>query len=455
MKRKFHLAVFVALLCLPALCQQPATRHQQPTARHKKLLAAKSQPAEATGAREQQIAALADAMKPELVATRRDFHEHPELSNREQRTSEVVAARLRALGLEVKTGVARYGVVALLKGGRPGPVVAVRADMDALPINETMDVPYKSQDPGVKHACGHDAHMTIELGVAEILTKMRDQLPGTVKFIFQPAEEGPPAGEEGGAELMVKEGALENPRPQAIFGLHDNPVLQTGEVGWVSGPVAASADRFVVTIHGKGAHGAQPENAIDPIVIAAQAITALQDIRSRRIATLAPLVLTVGSIHGGNRFNIIPDEVQFEGTVRCLDKKTEQTVEAMMRQTLQGVTAAYGATYSMEYDKFTPVTYNDPALAAATRPTLERLVGKDHVIDVGPQMFSEDFAYFDQVVPGFYYLLGVGNKAKGITAGLHTAAFDLDEDALPIGVKVMTNVLWDYLEQQRGETETR
>lgn len=418
MKRAL-IALAALALCLPVLAQQSA--------------------------RERKIAELADGMKPELVATRRDLHEHPELSNREKRTSEMVAARLRALGLEVRTGVGKYGVVALLQGGRPGPVVAVRADMDALPINETMDVPYKSLNPGVKHACGHDAHTTIGLGVAEVLAKMRDQLPGTVKFIFQGAEEGAPAGEEGGAELMVKEGALENPRPQAIFALHDNPVLQTGQIGWISGPAMAAADRFLITIHGKGAHGAQPENSNDPIVIAAQAVEALQDIRSRRISALDPFVLTIGSIHGGNRFNIIPDEVTMEGTVRCLHEATRDQVQAMMRQTLQGVTAAYGASYTMQYDKFTPVTVNDPALSAATVPTLERVAGKNNVVPIDPLMVSEDFAYFDQVVPGFYFFLGVGNKAKGITAGLHTAAFDLDEDALPIGVKAMSNVLWDYL----------
>lgn len=418
--KRVLIALAALVLCLPVLAQQSE--------------------------RERKIAELADGMKPELVATRRDLHQHPELSNREKRTSELVAARLRALGLDVRTGIGRYGVVALLKGGRPGPVVAVRADMDALPINETMDVPYKSLTPGVKHACGHDAHTTIGLGVAEVLSKMRDQLPGTVKFIFQGAEEGAPAGEEGGAELMVKEGALENPRPLAIFALHDNPVLQTGQVGWIAGPAMASADRFLITIRGKGAHGAQPENSIDPIVIAAQAVNALQDIRSRRISALDPIVLTIGSIHGGNRFNIIPDDVTMEGTVRCLHETTRAEVEAMMRQTLQGVTSSYGATYTMEYQKFSAVTVNDPALTAATLPTLQRVAGKDNVVPFGPLMVSEDFADFAQVVPGFYYFLGVENKAKGITAGLHTAGFDLDEDALPIGVKTMSNVVWDYLE---------
>lgn len=397
--------------------------------------------------REKKIAEMADAMRPELVAQRRDFHMHPELSNREVRTSQVVADRLRAMpGLEVRTGIAKYGVIAILKGGRPGPVVAVRADMDALPINETMDVPYKSLNPGVKHACGHDLHTTVELGVAEILTKMRDQVPGTVIFIFQPAEEGAPPGEEGGAELMVKEGAFNNPKPSAFFALHSSPDFEVGQVAYASGPALASADRFVVTIHGKGSHGALPQNGIDPIVVAAEAITALQDIRSRRISTLQPLVISVGSIHGGNRFNIIPDDVKFEGTVRCLDKRTQAEIQQMMRQTLEGITAAYGAKYDFDYDGFTPPTYNDPALTQATLPTLQRVLGADNVINQGPIMTAEDFAYYNALAPGFYFHLGTGNKAKGITSGLHTAGFDVDENALPMGVKVMTNVIFDYLE---------
>src|SRR5262245_37908122 len=274
--------------------------------------------------RERAVADAAESLRARLVEQRRDFHMHPELSNREERTSRIVSERLRTLGLDVKTGVAKHGVVALLKGGKTGPVVAVRADMDALPIQETIDVPYKSQNPGVKHACGHDVHTTVQLGVAEILSKMRNEIPGTIKFVFQPAEEGPPPGEQGGASLMVKEGVLENPRPQAIFGLHvrpnvDKPVIEVGQIGYHIGAVMASSDRFTLKITGKMSHGAWPHDGIDAIVVAAECINALQTIRSRRIDTTDPLVITIGKITGGNRFNIIADKVEMEGTVRTLN----------------------------------------------------------------------------------------------------------------------------------------
>jgi amidohydrolase len=362
-----------------------------------------------------------------------------------------VAERLRALGLEdVKTGVGKYGVTALLKGAKPGPVVAVRADMDALPIQEVNDVPYKSLVPGVKHACGHDAHTTIELGVAEILSKMRDEIHGTIKFIFQPAEEGAPAGEEGGAALMIKEGALENPRPQAIFGLHVMPVVEVGQIMYNSGPAMASSDHFVITIHGKKVHGAYPHDGIDAVVVAAECVTALQTIRSRRIDTTEPLVITVGIIQGGNRFNIIADEVKLEGTVRTLSEDVRKRAQALMRETLDGITKAYGATFDMDYAEGAAVTYNEPALVEETLPTIRRIVGEKNVITRKPQMGAEDFSYFQKVVPGFYYFLGVGNRAKGITAQIHTPEFDLDEESLVIGVKVMSNVLLDYLDHHAG-----
>ncbi|HXG63693.1 MAG TPA: amidohydrolase [Blastocatellia bacterium] len=402
----------------------------------------------AAAAREQQIAQMAEALRPKLIEQRRDFHMHPELSNREERTSRVVAERLRALGLdEVKTGVGKYGVVALLKGGKPGPVVAYRADMDALPIQETIDVPYKSKNPGVKHACGHDVHTTVGLGVAELLSKMRGQISGTVKFIFQPAEEGPPPGEEGGAPLMIKEGALDNPRPQAIFGLHVMPNIEVGQVGYNSGPAMASSDRFVITVRGKKVHGAYPHDGIDAVVVAAECVTALQAIRSRRVNTQEPLVISVGIIQGGNRFNIIADEVRLEGTVRTLSEDVRQGVKAMMRETLAGITAAYSAKFEMEYVEGAAVTYNDPKLVEETLPTIRRVIGEANVIAPRPQMGAEDFSYFQKVIPGFYYFLGVGNKAKGITAMIHTPEFDVDEESLVIGVKVMSNVLLDYLDR--------
>jgi amidohydrolase len=373
---------------------------------------------------------------------------YPELSNREERTSRVVAEKLRALGLEdVRTGVGKYGVIALLKGARPGPVVAVRADMDALPIQENIDAPYKSRNPGVKHACGHDAHTAIQLGVAEVLSKMRDQIRGTIKFIFQPAEEGAPPGEEGGAQLMVKEGALDNPRPQAIFGLHVFPNIEVGQVAYNSGPALASSDRFVITIKGRKVHAAYPHDGIDAVVVAAECVTALQTIRSRRINTQEPIVITVGIIQGGNRFNIIADEVKLEGTVRTLSEEVRRNVQALMRQTLAGITSAYGATYEMQYEEGAAVTYNDPKLVEEAVPTLKRVVGEANVHSPKPQMGAEDFSYFQRVVPGFFYFLGVGNKAKGISAMNHTPEFDIDEDSLVVGVKVMANVLLDYLDR--------
>ena len=405
--------------------------------------------APAVTAREERIAREAEALRPQLITQRRDFHMHPELSNREERTSRVVAERLRALGLdEVKTGVGKYGVVALLKGAKPGPVVAVRADMDALPIQETIDVPYKSQNPGVKHACGHDLHTTIERGVAEVLSRMREHVSGSIKFIFQPAEEGPPADEEGGAPLMIKEGALEHPRPQAIFGLHVMPNIEVGHIGYNSGPAMASSDRFAITLRGKKVHGAYPHDGIDTVVVAAECVTALQSIRSRRINTMEPLVITVGSIHGGNRFNIITDEVVLEGTMRTLNEEVRQRAQEMMRQTLAGITSAYGAQFDLKFSQPNPVTYNDPPLVEATLPTLRRLLGEANVFSPKPQMGAEDFSYFQKVVPGFFYFLGVGNQAKGITAMVHTPEFDADEESLVIGVKVMANVLLDYLDRQ-------
>ncbi len=405
----------------------------------------------AGASREEEIAGAAESLRAKLIEQRRDFHMHPELSNREERTSRVVAEKLRALGLdEVKTGVGKYGVVALLKGKSQdgsGAVVAVRADMDALPIQETTDAPYKSRNDGVKHACGHDAHMAIQLGVAELLSKMRDRVRGTVKFIFQPAEEGSPAGERGGAKFMIEEGCLENPRPSAIFGLHVMPNIQVGQIGYNSGPAMASSDRFSITIRGKKVHGAYPHDGIDTVVVAAECVTALQTIRSRRINTQEPLVITLGSIHGGNRFNIIADEVKLEGTMRTLNEEVRTRAIEMMKQTLAGVTSAYGASYELELGANNPVTYNDPALVEASLPAMRKIIGEKNLIAPRPQMGAEDFSFYQKAIPGFFYFLGVGNKEKGITAMIHTPEFEIDEESLVIGVKVMSNALLDYLDR--------
>ncbi|MEP7340483.1 MAG: amidohydrolase [Acidobacteriota bacterium] len=439
-RRVFSVAVFLlaSLLLAIALFRWPA----------------KSDASIFADTNEQEIARAAEGLRQKLVEQRRDFHIHPELSNREERTAKVVAERLRALGMdEVKTGVGKHGVIALLKGKLPGDVVAVRADMDALPILETIDVPYKSKNEGVKHACGHDLHMTVELGVAEVLSKMRDRIHGTIKFIFQPAEEGPPPGERGGAPLMIAEGCLENPRPSAIFGLHVMPNIEVGQIGVNSGPAMASSDRFSITIRGKKVHGAYPHDGIDAVVAAAECVTALQTIRSRRINTQEPLVITLGSIHGGNRFNIIADEVKLEGTMRTLSEEVRAKAMEMMKQTLAGITSAYGASYELEFGSNNPVTYNDPALVEATLPVMKRILGEKNVTTPLPQMGAEDFSAYQKVIPGFFYFLGVGNKAKGITAMVHTPEFDADEESLVIGVKVMSNVLLNYLDRNAGKRQ--
>jgi len=401
--------------------------------------------------REERIARTADALQTRLVEQRRDFHRHPELSNREERTARVVAEKLRALGLDdVRTGVGKHGVVALLKGAKPGSVVAWRADMDALPVTAAIDVPYKSQNPGVHHACGHDAHMAIALGVAEALSHMRDQIHGSVKFIFQPAEEGAPAGEEGGAELMIKEGALDNPRPSAIFGLHIWSLAPVGTVQYTSGPAMASADTFSIAIRGKQVHAANPHLGVDPITVAAGCILALQTIRSRRIDPNEAMVLSIGSIHGGNRHNIIPGEVKLAGTLRTFNESVRENARTMMKQTLGGCTSTYGASYAIDFvGPSYPLTFNDPALTAESLPEMERVLGKSNIVAAKPMTGSEDFSYYQKVIPGFFWFLGGGNEKLGITAAHHTPEFNIDEAALAPGVKLAANQLLDYLDRHK------
>jgi amidohydrolase len=394
---------------------------------------------------------------PAVTDIRHQIHQNPELSNREEKTAALVADYLRKLGLEVRTGVARHGVVALLKGGRPGPVVAVRADMDALPVTEQTNLPFASkvrstylgQDVGVMHACGHDIHTAVQLGVASVLTAMKAELPGTVKFIFQPAEEGPPPGEEGGASLMVKEGALENPKPQAIFGLHAFSEMAVGEIGYSEGPALSAADTWEVKIVGKQAHGARPELSIDPIVTAAQFVQALQTIRSRSLSGHEPGVVTIGSIHGGQRHNIIPAEVTLTGTIRTFRPEMSKLAEERLRAILKGVTEANGATGEVvRYERGAPATINDTALTRATVPSLERAVGKERVKVIPPAMGSEDFSFFANQVPGFFYRLG--QVKPGTTTGdHHTPTFLADDGAIPVGVKAMSLVVYDYLARSK------
>ena len=411
----------------------------------------------ATGAdsRSEQIARATEALRHKLSETRRDFHAHPELSNREERTSRIVAERLRALGFdEVKTGVARHGVVALLHGGLPGPAVAVRADLDALPITEANDTLYKSQTPGVMHACGHDAHTTIALGVAEVLTHLRGQIHGSVKFLFQPAEEGPPPGEEGGAPLMIKEGALDHPRPLAIFGLHTTPELEAGLIAYRAGPAQASLDLFIITIRGQVPDSATPHRGVDTIVVAAECVSALQTIKSRRIDTFEPVIVTVGTIHGGTRPFNTPEEVRLEGCVRTFNEDARDQIQQLMHATLAGVTSAYGAKYQLDYKRFTRVLVNDARLVEASLPALRRAVGQTNVVEAPKRMGGEDFSFYGQVVPAFFFRLGSGNKARGIVAESHTPKFDIDEKCLEVGVKAMVNVVLDFLERQpRAEQE--
>jgi len=392
------------------------------------------------------IDAAAATMRPALVETRRDIHRHPELGFRETCTAKLVADRLRALGFdEVRTGVGVTGVVGVLKGGRPGKVVAVRADMDALPIPELIDVPYKSTVENVKHACGHDGHTAVALGVAELFSQMRADIPGTVVFLFQPAEEGDPDGGASGAERMLEAGVFANPAPDAIFGLHVMPTIEVGKLGVNVGPAMASSNRFTLTITGQKTHAAYPHTGIDPVVIAAQVVTGLQAIPSRMNNAADPIVVSVGTINGGNRFNIIADQVMLTGTVRTLSKEGPERVRALMERMIKGIVEASGATYTFDFPKGNPVTYNEPSLAHASTPALASVVGRDNIVAPPPQMGAEDFALYQQRIPGLYFFLGVGNKAKKITAMIHTEYFDMDEDALPIGVRAMSMAVLDYL----------
>ncbi|MGK7311006.1 MAG: M20 metallopeptidase family protein [Candidatus Longimicrobiales bacterium M2_2A_002] len=389
-----------------------------------------------------------------IIELRHRIHANPELSNREDETAALVAEHLRSLGFdEVRTGVAHTGVVGVLRGGEPGPVVAVRADMDALPVTEATGLPFAStkrttyagQEVGVMHACGHDIHVSVGLGTASVLADMKSDLPGTVVFIFQPAEEGPPPGEEGGAPLMLAEGVFEDPAPEAIFALHTYPGLEVGEVGYVPGPAMAAADTWHAVIRGQGAHGARPHEAIDPIVMAANAVMVLQTIRSRTIDPLEPGVVTVGSIHGGERHNIIPGEVRLSGTVRTFDSAVQDQVESRMRAILDGVTGAGGGSYELDYQRVAPVTVNDRALTEEVAPSLEKAVGAGKVHVLPPTATAEDFAYFARVIPGFYFRLGT--TAPGTeSGGLHTSTFTADDASVPVGIRAMTTVVLDYLE---------
>jgi amidohydrolase len=404
----------------------------------------------ATAVPDAEIKAATDAIAPDVVAVRRELHAHPELSNREKNTGRLVAERLRAIGLEVRYPVAMTGVVGVLRGGRPGGVVALRADIDALPIQEAGDASYKSQVPGVMHACGHDAHTAILLGAAEVLSSLKDRLPGTVVFLFQPAEEGAPEGEEGGAPLMVKQGALDDPKVEAVFGLHVGGWAEAGHVGFAPGPFFASSDTFTITVQGRSVHGAQPHQGLDPIPVAAEIVQALQLIVTRQIDGRQPRVLTIGRIQGGTRFNIIASEVVMDGTLRTHDATVRSEIKQRMARTVKGVADAHGTTAALRFlDEGNPPTVNDAALARLARPALDRVFGPEGVLDAEPLMVAEDFPFYGEKAPYFYFALGTRNDAKGIASVNHTPTFDVDEDALPLGVRALVTLAWEFL--ARGE----
>ncbi|HWP04014.1 MAG TPA: amidohydrolase [Gemmatimonadaceae bacterium] len=392
------------------------------------------------------------------ITWRRDFHRNPELSNRETRTARIIAEHLRSLGLEVQTGVAHTGVVGILRGGRPGPVVALRSDMDALPVTEEVDVPFRStvrtnyggQEVGVMHACGHDMHMAILMGVAAVLTPLRNELPGTVKFIFQPAEEGPPLGEEGGAPLMIAQGVLDNPRVDAIFGLHVFP-FEVGKIAYRPGGLMASGDNFYVTVHGRQTHGALPWNGIDPIVAASQIVLGLQTLVSRQTdLTLTPAVVTVGSFRGGVRTNIVPDSVELSGTIRTFDERVRAALHEKLERTVQSIAAASGARATVRIQKMVPVTYNDPSLTERMLPTLRRVLGPQSVTLAQQTTTAEDFAWYQQKVPGMFFFLGITPKGQDPSqaAPNHSPRFYADEGAIVPGIRAMANLAVDFLAGQ-------
>jgi amidohydrolase len=400
----------------------------------------------------------AAAIEPQMLAWRRDLHEHPELSNREFRTSRLVADHLKALGLEVHTGIAHTGVAAVLRGDLPGPTIALRADMDALPVTEQVDLPFKStvtteyrgQPTGVMHACGHDAHTAILMSAAEILAAHRKELPGTILFIFQPAEEGAPEGEKGGAPLMLAEGLFDIVRPEAVFGLHVISTLHTGYIGYRPGPFMAGSDFFRIVVKGKQTHGAQPWNGVDPIVVASQIVTGLQTIVSRQLdITDVPAIVTVGAIKGGVRYNIIPDSVEMLGTFRTFRPAVREEVIEGIRRTAENIAAASGATAEFTLgDAPNPATINDEQLTRRMVPVLER-VAPGKVRELGLQTVSEDFAFYEQRVPGLFFWVGVtaADTDLATAPANHSPLFRVDESGLVTGLRAMLSVAVDYLQQ--------
>ena len=411
-----------------------------------------------TTALKAKIAQKAESLEAKVVAWRRDFHQNPELGNREFKTAEKVANHLKSLGIEVQTGVGKTGVVGILKGGKPGPVVALRADMDGLPVKERVDIPfaskaigeYNGQPVGVMHACGHDTHVAILMGTAEILASMKSELKGTVKFVFQPAEEGAPEGEEGGAALMIKEGVLENPKVDVIFGLHINAQTEVGKITYRPGGTMASSDWFKIKVKGKQTHGASPWEGIDPIVTASQIVMGLQTIVSRNAPiTESAAVVTVGQITGGVRSNIIPEEVNMNGTIRTLDPAVQEMIHARVAQIATNIAQSAGATAEVKITKMCPITFNDIALTENMIPTLESVAGKENVSITAAATGAEDYAFYQQKIPGLFFFLGGApkGKPKRETAPHHTPDFYIDESGFVLGMKSMASLVVDYMEK--------
>lgn len=401
------------------------------------------------------IAAATDKIMPQVIAWRRHIHQHPELGNREVNTAKLIADELRKLGIETRTGIAKTGVVGILKGMIPGPVIGLRADMDGLPVTERTNVPFKSvakaeyngQTVGVMHACGHDTHVAMLLGTATVLAGMKNKLKGTVVFIFQPAEEGPPAGETGGAPDMVKEGVMDDPKIDAIFGIHINAGTEIGTIRYRSGSVMAASDWFTIKVKGKQTHGAYPWAGVDPIAAAAQIYNGLQMIVARQSdLPKAPVVITVGRINGGVRENIIPEELTMAGTIRTLDSDMQKDVHERIRRTAVKIAESMGATAEVSIESKTPVTYNTPELVRKMLPSLEKAVGKENVLDSDWVTGAEDFAFFREKAPAFYFF--VGGMPKGSdpskVAAHHTPDFFIDDSRLDVGIKAFCNIVFDY-----------
>ena len=412
------------------------------------------------------IGQKAESLESKVISWRRDFHQNPELGNREFKTADKIAAHLRSLGIEVQTGVAKTGVVGILKGGKPGPVVALRADIDALPVKERVNIPFASKTEGeyngktvpVMHACGHDTHIAILMGTAEILASMKSELKGTVKFIFQPAEEGPPEGEEGGAKLMVKEGVLENPKVDVIFGLHINAQTEVGKIKYRTKGTMAASDWFTIKIKGKQTHGAYPWLGIDPITTAAQIVMGIQTIVSRNVnITESAAVISVGQINAGVRSNVIPEELTMTGTIRSLDPKVQDMMHSRLKQVVNSIAESAGASADINITNQTLITYNDPLLTEKMVPTLEATAGKDNVYITPAVTGAEDFSYYQEKIPGLYFFLGGAPRGKPIseTAPHHTPDFYIDESGFVLGMKVLSNLTVDYMEMQSKDRSTK